>query len=124
MAVCVHFDTLTVSQKNLISNHLTITPKETFFDKKRKFYRKKYKNGDDEDISENTNEDANNKTVTFFLYDQQTGIVRLPYKYGEILLGHNSNLSLNYPIVDLKFTRKLYDSQIEMYQQAINDNHS
>lgn len=111
MAICEHIGKLSSIQKDFISTHLTISPKETYFDRKRNFYRKK--------INEDQGED--NKTVTFYSYDQQTGIIRLPYKYGENLLGYNPNLLLRYPITDLKFTRKLYESQIEMYTQSIAD---
>lgn len=110
MAIRVRYSNLKQIQKDYIIAHLNISPKEDYFAKKRKWRRK-----DPDDT------DGENGPVSFYIYDQRTDMISLPYKYAINLLGRNDNLFIHHPSVNIKFTRQLFETQTPMYQQAILD---
>ncbi len=124
MSIEVVWNKLTVAQQSLIKNYLVITPKESFFDMKRKKWKKKYKNDDDDD----DDDEESNKSVTFYSYNHLTDIIKLPYKFAEKLLlsdgSSTPDLSkiVNKQLIHIPFTFNvpLLDNQVDLYTDAWN----
>jgi len=105
MAVTININQLTQEQIKYISSHLKIIPKPNFFDIKRS---RKFGNDAESNIP-----------IDFYLYDETTGNIKIPYKYSCVLFGCNLNKNIRHPIIDIKFTKQLFESQIDIYESAL-----
>src|SRR5204862_3120267 len=111
MAIILQKKDLTESQISYITNILTISPKESFFQKKRQWAQKRFKKSED---AEET--DTN---VQFYQYNETTEQLRVPYRIGISIKGYNSNLLIQHPTTKIEFKYQLYESQIDIYKEAV-----
>lgn len=112
--MAVLLQNLSIDQRIYISKVLAIPPKENFFEKKKKnFYKRRFSEDEDEGC------EKNDKTVLFYLYDEISGTLRVPYKFAEKFIGHNYNrYYVWHPMINFSFTKELRDDQIRIYYQA------
>ena len=117
MSVRLYWNKLKPEQQDAITKLLVIPPKESFFDIKRKGWKKKFKKYSDDDGTENDGEDES-KTVIFYLYDPQTDIIRVPYKFTEKLLNYNVNNDISLYNNPFNFNGQLFENQLKLYNDA------
>ena len=112
MSVLVYWNKLSPEQQSLIGKLLLISPKQSFHDiKKNKWKKWPNKN-------ETNDDDEKSTTVMMHDYDPKTDIIKLPYKFSQILLGENLNLYKPLYNNIFNFNFSLLDNQIDLYNNA------
>lgn len=112
MSVQLNWTALGPEKQGVVLKYLKIEPKPTFFDLKRKKWKKKPTNDTDVDTDKG-------KGVDFYRYDPVSDLIRIPYKFAELVIGYNNDKKI-FNNNEYIFKSQLFDNQVDLYNDAWN----